>query len=186
MRKTIKLMTIMALFATFGLQAQMYRGKTKNPEARQKIMKRKLLYLKENLMLNKQEAKDFEAVYSTYMAEKASLNQSFKEEVVKKLKNVNISELPANEKKQIIENKLKFDKQRYEIERDFTLKLTKILPSDKVIRYFKLDRQFNRELVKRLRERRQKALIKRRKAMGRKQKAMEKRQRALENEERQN
>jgi len=156
MKKVVKLMTIIALISTFGLQAQNQNGRVKKTKNHKKIIERKMLFMKKNLKLNEQEAKDFEVAFKSYMEEKMALKKKFKEEVAKKVKKNNLSKLSESEKKQIIETKLKIDKQQYELNRNFTLKLTKILPSGKVIRYFKLDRQFNKLLMKRLRERRQK------------------------------
>jgi len=156
MRKVVKLMTIIALITTFGLQAQNQTGRFEKPKNHKKIIARKMLYMKKNLKLNEQEAKDFEVAFKAYMEEKMALNKKFKEGVAKKVKKNNLPELSESEKKQIIETKLKIDKQQYELDRNFILKLTEILPSEKVIRYFKLDRQFNKLLMKRLRERRHK------------------------------
>jgi len=156
MKKVVKLMTIIALISTFGLQAQNQIGRVKKMKNHQKVIERKMVFMKKSLKLNEQEAKNFEAAYKAYMKEKMALNKKYKEEVAKKVKNNNLSKLSESEKKQIIETKLKIDKQQCELDRNFTLKLTKILPSEKVIRYFKLDRQFNKLLMKRLRERRHK------------------------------
>jgi len=156
MRKVVKLMTIIALISTFGLQAQKQTGRIKKMKNHQKVIARKMLFMKKSLKLNEQEAKNFEAAYKAYMEEKMALNKKFKEEVAKKVKKNNLPKLSESEKKQIIETKLEIDKQQYELDRNFILKLTEILPSEKVIRYFKLDRQFNKLLMKRLRERRHK------------------------------
>jgi len=180
MRKVVKLMTILALLSTFGLQAQNHIGRVKKPKNPQKVIARKMVYMEKNLKLNKQESKNFEAVYKAYMEEKMALNKKFKEEVAKKVKKNNLSKLSESEKKQIIETKLKIDKQQYELDRNFSIKLTKILPSEKVIRYFKLDRQFNKLLMKRLKEH---GLKRKHQTKGRKHK-MIKRQKALENKKR--
>jgi len=185
MRKVVKLMTIIALISTFGLQAQNQIGRVKKPKNHQKIIARKMAFMKKNLKLNEQEAKNFETAYKAYMEEKMALNKKFKEEVAKKVKKNNLSKLSESEKKQIIETKFKIDKQQYELDRNFNLKLTKILPSEKVIRYFKLDRQFNKILMKRLKEhalkRKHQAMTRKQHAMDRKHKVMKRKQKVLEN-----
>ncbi len=150
MKKIAYLFIIMISASTLA-QKPMQKQKVQ-----ERIWQRKLIFMKENLMLNQKEAQEFETAYKEYTLNKLTLNKRFKTDVIGKIKNGGLSELSEKEKEQIIEKYLNFDKERYELNRDFTIKLTHILPSEKVIRFFKLERQFDRELLKRLKKRRMK------------------------------
>ncbi len=148
-RKLWILMLIMSIVPNIKAQ-----NKPISKTFKHRIWQRKLIFLKENLILDKKEAKNFEMAYKDYATKKARINKAFKKEVIDKIKNGGLSELSESEQDQLIDKKLIYDKKRYLLERDFTLKLRKIFRPEKVIRFFKLERQFDRELLKRLRGRR--------------------------------
>ncbi len=149
MKKTLLLVMAMVILGT-PVMAQ--KGQPVGDQ-KARIFKRKLAFLKENLILNKTESQAFETAYKDYVKQKTSLRKQYREAVGRKLRTGQLSQLSEQEKKEIINQKLTLDKQRYELDRQFTLKLTKILPPGKVIRYFKLERDFNRKMMERLKER---------------------------------
>ncbi len=152
MKKTMLLIAAIVLLALPVQAQQLQTGKPGREAHKAKIFERKLAFMKENLMLNKTESERFESSYKKYTEEKVKLKERYRNEVGSKLKMGALSKLSDNEKKAIIKNKLELDKERYELDRNFTVELTKFLPAEKVIRYFKLDREFNRKMMKRLKE----------------------------------
>jgi hypothetical protein len=164
--KNLKFIAIIALLISFSVNAQQY-GMRRNMRAEksqtriekrkirnQKIMERKLAFMKENLMLTKQEGKEFEKAYLIFEVEQEKLQQQYKEEVVNKVKKGNVNELSENEQKKIIDTKLKIDAQKFDLKQNYHIQLTKILPSIKVIRYFKLEREFKRKMLNKLKHQR--------------------------------
>ena len=147
----MSLIAFLTLSTTANAQRQ---GKPDKAEMQAKIFQKKMAYFKENLMLNKIESSKFEPAYEQYAQERMNLKKAYKTDIIDKVKNGGAADLTEPEKKQIIGKKLELDQKLCELNRNFTLQLTRIMPSEKVIRYFKLERQFNRELMKRLRKRR--------------------------------
>jgi len=147
----LSLIAFLTLSTTANAQRQ---GKPHKAEMQAKIFQKKMAYFKENLMLNKSESSKFESAYEQYAQERMKLKKGYKTDIIDKVKNGGVADLTEAEQKQIIDQKLELDQKLCELNRNFTLKLTHILPSEKVIRYFKMKRQFNRELMKRLRKRR--------------------------------
>jgi hypothetical protein len=121
--------------------------------AKTKILEHKLKFLKENLMLDKEKSEAFDKLYRNYDKKRTGLNQRFRKEVVGKIKNGTLNELSEKEQMQIINTKLIIDKEKYELNQRFTKDLLSILPPVKVIMYYKLERQFNRKLIKKLKGR---------------------------------
>lgn len=152
--KTKIILSIALLVFLMPMHAQKQRtARPVGDAVGKRILERKLSFLKENLVLNEQESKQFDDVYRSYMKEKLDIKKQYNNQIVAKIKKNGVSNLSEREKENIINTKLSLDKRLFELERDFTLKLIKILPSEKVIRYFILEKQFNKELVKRLQER---------------------------------
>jgi len=120
-----------------------------------KVLEKKLAYFKENLMLTKQESADFDKAYRNYAQKRQELRKRYRNGVTAKIGKGSVAELTEQERQAIIQAKLKIDQDRADLKREFTIELTKILPSTKVIRYFKLDKQFNKQLMHRLKKRKE-------------------------------
>jgi len=158
MKQVIYLSLAAILFMALPVNAQKRAGKKKmnKTENRAKILKKKLAYFNENLKLNKKEKKAFDEAYKQYAKKSMSLKETYKKEVLNVIRKDAEYELQEKEKQQIIDKKLKLDQSQFELNQEFIKKLRKILPSEKVIHYFKLERQFNRKLMKNLEKRRHK------------------------------
>jgi hypothetical protein len=155
--KKLRIVTLMVIsfIVSTGFAQQLQKQEKKN-----KIFEKKLSFFKENLMLNKDESKDFETLYLDYHNEKQKLKKQLKEEVFGKIKKVNVNDLSEKDQVLIIERKLQIDKKRFELNNNFTKNLLQILPPVKVIRYYQLERQFNKRLLKRMREKHNKKINK--------------------------
>ncbi len=143
---------IMSLIALFLLSANGYAQKrisvrSVKQEQKEKIFEKKITYFKKNLELNEVESKNFEVAYKRYATKKNSLKKSYRKEIVERSRKEKMSETNREAMHKIIERKLELDRQLYELEAGFTKELTKILPPEKVIRYFRLERKFNHKLV---------------------------------------
>jgi len=148
--KKLKILLLLTGILLSGLsQAQHYQFGQKNPDNYKKILERKLSYLKENLNLSKKESEQFEKQFREYFNKKRELNRAFHTEIINPIQQ-NFKELNQKEKQKIIQKKLEIDRKRYENNRDFILKINGFLPPDKVIKYFKFERQFNREMFKKI------------------------------------
>ena len=122
---------------------------------KEKIFNKKLEFFKKHLKLTGEESENFEKAYRQYVDKKLSLRKAYNTEIYQKIKIGNLEELSEEDKQKIISRKLDLDKQTYELNAAFTKKLTGILPPEKVIRYFILERKFNRKLMTRIKKRRE-------------------------------
>jgi len=160
-----------------GPDYEMTKGMVKNRQ--EKIFKKKLDFFKNNLILNKNESKKFEEAYKQYSKKRIEIKRAYKTDIVNKVKAGNLSELNENEKQKIIQRKLELDKRLYELNAGFNKQLIDMLPSEKVIRYFELERRFNRKLMSQLKKRR--AMRKNRKALEKRRKDAYKRRKDMQN-----
>ena len=124
-----------------------------NPNKKQRILERKWEFIKHNLPLTAEESDKLQAVFFKYEKEKFELNRSLKKEVVAKVRNGKALDLSDKELNTIIDHKMDIDKQLYEKQQAYLRLLRKTLPPIKVIKYYKLEQRFKRELIKRLRHR---------------------------------
>ena len=185
MEKTV-FMSLIAFFllsTTAIAQGPKYKMKREiSKEKQEKIFEKKLEFFKKNLILTKDENEKFEEAYKQYSKERIEIKKAYKTDIVDKVKNGNLSELNEKEKQQIIKRKLELDKRLYELNADFNKRLINILPSEKVIKYFELDRRFNRQLMKRFKKRRE--MDKRRKHMQNRRKDMKDRKMKMRDQRR--
>ncbi len=177
MKKTVfmSLIAIFMLSTTAIAQSpdfKMKKGFSK--EKQEKIFKKKLEFFKKNLILTKDESKKFEEAYKQYSKKRVEIKKAYKTDIIDKVKAGNLSELNEKEKQKIIQRKLELDKRLYELNADFNKQLINILPSEKVIKYFELDRRFNRQLMKR---------FKKQKQMNRKRKIMQNKNKGVKNKQ---
>ncbi len=122
---------------------------------KEKIFNKKLDYLKRNLKLTGEESENFEKAFKQYVEKKLSLRKAYNVEVYQKVKKEHLKELSEKDKQNIISRKLDLDKQTYELDVAFTKKLTGFLPPEKVIRYFILERRFNRKMMNHVKKRKE-------------------------------
>ena len=158
MKKTIfmNLIAFFLLSTTAIAQGPDYKMKNgMSKERQEKIFKKKLEFFKKNLILTKDESQKFEEAYKLYSQKRTDIKKAYKTDIVDKVKAGNFSELNEKEKQQIIKRKLELDKRLCELNSGFNKQLINILPSEKVIKYFELDHRFNRQLMKRLKRRRE-------------------------------
>lgn len=178
MKKTIFMSLIVLILLSLNGYAQ-DQIKIGNGEKgrKEKIFKKKLLFLKKNLKLDEKESDKFEGVFKQYSQRKLALRKAYNSEIIKKVKKVKLKDLSEEDKQKVINRKMELDKQLYELDAGFIKKLTQILPPEKVIRYFILERKFKEKLMKRVVNRKKmmqhrKEMIQKRKEMIQKRKRM--------------
>ena len=155
--KKLGLLIISFLLASMSVNAQKKGlSKEKKAEIHQKILEKKLVYMKENLMLNEKESQAFEKVYRNYINKKQQLQEAFRKKVISKVKGDALTKMSEKEMNAVLDAKVEIDKEKNEINQKLTDNLRQILPPRKVIQYFKLERKFNKKLAQRFKNRRMK------------------------------
>ncbi len=163
MKRTFLMSLIAFVLLSANGQAQnQMKANNGNKERREKILEKKLAFLKKNLELNEKESREFEKVFKKYTKNKLELKKAYNKEIFQQVRKDKLPELSNEEKEKIIERKMELDKQMYHLNTNFLNQLREILPPDKIIRYFILERKFKDKLMRRV-VRRRKMMQQRRK-----------------------
>ncbi len=153
--KTLKLVTAIVVFLIGTQVHAQHRGMgqagMQGPKY-QKLMEKKMVFMKENLMLTPSESKAFEAAYKKYAKEKMQLRQEMQKEFRLKIEKGQYLELSDNELNKLLDKKMELENKRLKIEMDFQKELRRILPPKKVIKYYRTERNFNRKMLAKMRK----------------------------------
>ena len=137
------LLPILVLFLAFPLQAQERRGEESSSE---EMMEKKLDFFAKNLKLTKDEQRHFNDAYNTYLKKKRELRKRYKKEIIDRIKKEDLKKLSKEEKEKMIDAKIALDRNRCRANEKFIAKLREILPPEKLIKFFKLERDYNRKM----------------------------------------
>ncbi len=154
--KTIKLLLLITvMLAGINLQAQ-HRG-MKGPKGKkgpnyEKIMEKKMIFMKENLMLSPKESQAFEAAYKRYIKEKMQIHQQMKNDFRLKIEKGQYLDMSDKEINQLIDRKMELENKNMQLEFNFQKELRRILPPKKVIKFYKAERGFNRKMMARMKK----------------------------------
>ena len=119
---------------------------------REKIKALKIGYLTEKLSLTPGEATKFWPVYNEHHKQRRKLRRDVMgEEKDKK----NVNDLSDAEMEKIVNDHMRLKEKVLDLEKEFLVKIKEILPIKKVFLLGKAERDFKREMMKRMRKRRQ-------------------------------
>ncbi len=122
---------------------------------KERIQAKKTAYITNKLEMNPEEAAAFWPLYNEHEKRREDAKHSFHEnEMVKNLRDANVldySDVKANAVLDLYQNHLN---QMEEIDKEFYLGLRKILPPQKVLKYYEVEREFKRFLLQELRGKR--------------------------------
>lgn len=111
----------------------------------QQVESVKIAFITQKLNLNTGEAEKFWPVYNSYQQE---VRQVFKQRREAKNKK------EASEDK--LDNELDFESRLLEIRKKYKEEFSKVIPSEKVLLFFQAEREFREQMIKELKDRRQK------------------------------
>ena len=112
----------------------------------QQVESVKIAFITQKLNLNTSEAEKFWPVYNNYQQE---LRQVYKQRREAK----NKSKANPNDK---LDNELDFESRLLDIRKKYKEDFAKVIPSEKVLQFFQAEREFREQMIKELKERRQK------------------------------
>jgi Spy/CpxP family protein refolding chaperone len=138
---------ITILLVCFGL----FAGIAQNG-GREKIKKLKIAYFTENLDLTTEEAQQFWPVYNAYDDKNHELRVIGLNKIKREIKQR--SSMSEADAAKILDKIQAIEKQVYENGVNLINKLREFLPAVKIIKLKKAERDFNRDLMKRFRDRR--------------------------------
>ena len=106
----------------------------------------KIAFITQKLNLNTSEAEKFWPVYNSYQSEMRELLKLKSESRNKK-------DAKAEDK---LDNELDFESRMLDIRKKYQKEFSKVIPSEKVLQFYNAEREFREQMIKELRERRQK------------------------------
>lgn len=119
--------------------------------AKDRIKTLKVAYLTEQLSLTKQEAQQFWPVYNENEDAMENIRKKERQQFGNRFEN--ISELSEGEADKMIEQFIKLQTEKHEIEQGFIKDLQGVIPSKKVILLFRAERNFKKRLLQQYRKR---------------------------------
>lgn len=141
-----KLIPILILFVSLSAFAQ------KDKKMGERIKAQKIAFITEKLSLTSEEAEKFWPIYNEIEAKKETLRE--KSPLKRKAKKP--EDLTEKEAKTLLNEMLDLEDQKHQLHRELVTKLSGIISSKKIIRLMRAEREFDRRLLKRLKEMREK------------------------------
>ncbi len=153
MKTKVSLFLLSLLFSFTGLQAQSLTKADNAKTKKEKILEKKLEFFKKNLELTPKEAAKFEKAYMNYAEKKQSIRKTYRKEFFMKINKENFKNISNEEALKLLEIKQKLDRQANDLDESFAKELIEILPPNKVLMFYQLNRKFNKKMIQRLKHR---------------------------------
>lgn len=112
----------------------------------QQVESVKIAFITQKLNLNTSEAEKFWPVYNNYQKE---MRELFKQ----KRESRNKKDGKAEDK---LDNELDFESRLLDIRKKYKKEFSKVIPTEKVLQFYDAEREFREQMIKELKERRQK------------------------------
>ncbi|MFS4468049.1 hypothetical protein [Maribacter sp. 2210JD10-5] len=137
-----KLIHIVILLFTITTIAQ-------SKHSREKIKSLKIAFITERLNLTTEEAQAFWPIYNAHEEKKHEFRRKERTEIHDKIRESALTEKEANA---LVERLLTLENEKHEERIQFYKKINKAIPSKKAIALLKVEEEFKRRLLKRVRE----------------------------------
>ena len=119
---------------------------------RDKIKSLKIAFFTEQLELSSSEAESFWPVYNQYQRERHSLRKQGHSEIRNKMKETEgLSEKEAND---LLSQYLDYEEEEEELDKNFLIKVSKIISAKKTLKLLKAEEDFKRKLIQQYRKKR--------------------------------
>lgn len=141
----MKKLVLILLLITFGMQAQRDRS--------EKIKAIKIAYITEQLDLSSSEAEKFWPIYNDHEEKRHALRENGRREVYTKIRD-GIDDMSDTEANQLLDKYLDFKAQELRSNEELVNKLRKVLPPRKILKLKKVEEDFKKKLLERLKKRR--------------------------------
>ncbi|WP_340076889.1 sensor of ECF-type sigma factor [Leptobacterium sp. I13] len=146
MKKYITFLSVVLFFILVSkTQAQEYK--------RDRIKSLKIAFITEKLSLTTEEAEKFWPVYNTYDDNVYDLRNVKLRDIKNKLRNGSFQTMSESDAKKVLDEIEAIESQIHNEQKKLTQNLRSVISAKKIILLKKVEDDFNRELLKRLRER---------------------------------
>lgn len=123
-------------------------------ERREKVKALKVAFITEKLELTSEEAQKFWPLYNAYDESKSELRYEKMRNILNRFKPGNVESLSEKEASALLIQMEKIEEDLFNLRRKFIKDLQSIVSAKKIIKLKKAEEDFNRELLKQMREKR--------------------------------
>jgi hypothetical protein len=141
----LSLMSLLLCSIVFGQNPE---DEIKSPQMRQKVEAAKVAYITKRLNLTTKESEGFWAIHNEYESEKKALKKKYRSKQSIETMSDQEVELAINQRFELEQKLLDLDKQYFE-------RFQSVISIRKIGMYFKAEKEFRLELLKRIREEQQ-------------------------------
>lgn len=134
--------TILLLFLSMTALAQ------PDYKMKERIKAQKIAFITEKLNLTPTEAQKFWPIYNAHETEMEMLRINERE----KRRNLNLETISDLEAKKALSDLLAFEEEQQNLKKDLVENLLNVIPAKKIIALMRVEREFDRKLLERLRE----------------------------------
>jgi len=152
--KTKSLLICTGLLLAFGLNAI---AQPDNPEKRERIEAHRIAFLTTKLDLSPEEAQRFWPVYNQCQKEQEAIRKQNREELHGKKPGgrPNLDDMSDKEVEKMVDSHLASRQQELDVQKACLAKYKDVLPIKKVAKLFQAERQFKKELLREMRQRKE-------------------------------
>jgi hypothetical protein len=147
-----KMKNVIVLWCMLVLSGTAFAQRGDGPK-REKIESLKVGYITQKINLTSEEAQRFWPVYNKYSDEMERGRRNFRGKMVEELKGIdNLTDAEADK---AISDMIAYKSSEVELLKKYTIEFKKVIPSQKVVKLFVAEQEFKRELLKKLKEQRE-------------------------------
>lgn len=146
MKKTIYLL-LAVLFSSFAFSQGI-------KEKKEKIKALKVAFITEKLSLTSEEAQKFWPIYNAFDEKQFEIRHHKLRKVMDKIEGEGIENIDEKEAQALLNEVESSEDQLHQLKKKFVIDLQKVLPAKKIILLKKAEEEFNRKLLREMRERR--------------------------------
>jgi len=147
-QRIILSLATMVLLA-IGANAQDLGDEITNPRVRERIQAARVAYITERLNLNTKESQQFWAINNEYEAARRSIKQQYRS-------GGNLEAMSDAEAEKRLRQQLKMEEELLELKQSYIERFLRVVPARKVVLFQKADKEFRLELLRKVRDRRNK------------------------------
>lgn len=143
MKRLIPILVLLISFTSFAQGGE---------KMKERIRAQKVAFITDKLDLTSEEAQNFWPIYNEIEEKKEALRK--KSTLKRKAKKP--SDLTEKEAETLLNEMLDIEDQKHQLQRELVTKLSDVISSKKIIRLMRAEREFDRQLLKRLKDMREK------------------------------
>lgn len=140
-------------FLMFGSIMAQPPSREDRKERMEKIKQLKRDFIKKNLELTAHESSGFWVVYDSFEQRREALRKEHRT-LRQKFKDKRPENFTEEDAQEILDNEMRIKEKRLSLDKEYELALREVLSASKVLKLYKLERQFKRKLLQKMGERR--------------------------------